>query len=65
MLTVAAELDLLSGLLAVLAAVLTEGAVGLDHALAGRMRALRGCGHWAPPERTLRPLSATLKLGRG
>ena len=56
MLTVAAEIDLLSCLLAVLAAVLPEGAMRLDHmAHAGRMGAFRGCGHWAPPERTLRP----------
>jgi hypothetical protein len=39
-LAVAAQLDLLPCLLAVIAAVLAKGAVGLDHAFAGRMRAL-------------------------
>jgi hypothetical protein len=41
MLAVAPELDLVSGLLAMLAAVLPERAVGLDDAFTGRVRALR------------------------
>jgi hypothetical protein len=41
MLTVTPELDLVSGLLAVLAAVLTERAMRFDDALTGGVRALR------------------------
>jgi hypothetical protein len=41
MLAVTPELDLLSGLLAVLAAILSVGSVGFDDALTRRVRALR------------------------
>jgi hypothetical protein len=41
MLAVTPELDLVSSLLAVLAAVLPERSMGFDDALTGRMRALR------------------------
>jgi hypothetical protein len=41
MLAVTPELDLFSGLLAMLAAVLSMRTVGFDDALTGRVRALR------------------------
>ncbi len=46
MLTVAAKLDFLPRLLAVIAAVLTVKPVRFHHARAGRVRAFRCCGHF-------------------
>src|SRR5687767_12135831 len=49
MLTVTPQLDLVACLTAVIAAVLPVRPVRWHHALAGRMRAFRCIGHYAPP----------------
>jgi hypothetical protein len=48
MLTVTPQLDLVACLTAVIAAVLPVKPIRWHHALAGRMRAFRGIGHYAP-----------------
>src|SRR5215831_20263543 len=48
MLAVAMKLGLLTGLLAVLAAVLAEGTAPFDHTLAARVRAFERVGHGSP-----------------
>jgi hypothetical protein len=45
MLAVASQLDLVSRLFAVIAAVLSEPALGLDGALTGRVRTLHWTSH--------------------
>jgi hypothetical protein len=57
MLTIAAELDLLTGLFAVFAAILAERPMWFDHTLARRVGAFRS-GH------TATSCQATLRLGR-
>ena len=49
MLAIAAELDLVARLLAVIAAVLSERSLGLDGAVTGRMSALDRSCHGDPP----------------
>jgi hypothetical protein len=44
-LAIAPELDFVPRLLAVIAAILSEAAFGLDHALTRGVRALGGFGH--------------------
>ena len=59
------KLGLLTGLLAVLAAVLAEGTAPLDHTLAARVRAFERLGHSTPPAQTLRLHPRDLKKGFG
>jgi hypothetical protein len=49
MLAIAAELDLVARLLAVIAAVLSERSLGLDGAVTGRVSALHRSSHVEPP----------------
>ena len=68
MLTVAAQLDLLAGLLAVIAAVLSESTVRLNDALTRRVGTLRSFGHLVPPSNagpTLRPTGQVKQARRG
>jgi hypothetical protein len=48
-LAIAAQLDLVSRLLAVITAVLAMGSLRLDHAIACRVGALDRWGHLTPP----------------
>jgi hypothetical protein len=49
MLAIAAKLNPVAGLLAVVAAVLAERTLGLDSALTGRVSAFRRSSHVEPP----------------
>ena len=55
---VAAQLDFVRGLLAVVTAVLTVLSSGLDRAAAGGVGAFDRTGHIAPPRRLYAPVTA-------